>query len=219
MAWEDLLFAHWPVEADLLRPHVPRALAVDRHGGTAWITVACFRMDDAGLRGGLRTPGTTRFPELNVRTYVTMDNKPGVWFWSLDAPSPLAVAAGRAVRLPYRLARMDLRSGNGTLRFASTRRDGASFRASYHPTAPPGTAATGSLDAWLTERYCLYAERRGRVWRQEIHHPPWPLQPVDAAVTVRGLTPFAPDALRGRPARMHYARRLDVVAWSPERVV
>lgn len=218
MGWEDLLFAHWPVDPERLRPHVPEALAIDRHGAAAWLTVACFRMDDAGLRGGLRAPGTTRFPELNVRTYATLDGKPGVWFFSLDAPSAVAVAAGRAVRLPYRLAQMDLHSDDGTLRFSSRRRgEDASIQASYHPTGPPGTAEAGSLDAWLTERYCLYAARRGHVWRQEVHHPPWPLQPAKASVHSRGLAPFAPDALRGPPHLAHYARRLDVVAWAPER--
>jgi uncharacterized protein YqjF (DUF2071 family) len=95
MAWEDLLFAHWPVDAARLRATLPEALELDLFEGRAWLGVVPFRMNDVGLRR-LPAPGATRFPELNVRTYARHLGRPGVWFYSLDAGSALAVAGARA---------------------------------------------------------------------------------------------------------------------------
>src|SRR3977135_4252914 len=105
--WHDLLFAHWPVDAALLRPWVRRSCTATTSGGQAWLAVVPFRMTGVRRRGTPPLPWLSAFPELNVRTYVTYGGKPGVWFFSLDAGNSLAVSIARAwFHLPYFLARM-----------------------------------------------------------------------------------------------------------------
>src|SRR5262245_46270387 len=108
--WSQLLFAHWPVSAEVLRPLIPAQLPIDTFEGEAWVGVVPFLMSHVRGRDLLEIPGTNTFCELNVRTYVTLEDKPGVWFFSLDASNPLAVfGARRAFHLPYYNARMSLK--------------------------------------------------------------------------------------------------------------
>lgn len=90
--WRDLLFAHWPVALDALRPLVPAALPLDTFDGRAWVTIAPFHME-VQPRGLPALPGMSRVPELNCRTYVTLDGKPGVYFFSLDITAGLRFGA------------------------------------------------------------------------------------------------------------------------------
>src|SRR5262249_36943564 len=107
MSWHDLLFLHWPVPVDSLRPHIPAALAIDTFEGSAWLGVVPFRMSGVRPRYMPKAPWVSAFPELNVRTYVSIGGKPGVWFFSLDAANPIAVWLARATfHLPYMHARM-----------------------------------------------------------------------------------------------------------------
>lgn len=220
MRWHDLLFAHWPVPPRAVRPLVPAGLELDAFDGSAWIGVVPFRMTGVRLRRLPAFAGAA-FPELNVRTYVTAGGRPGVWFFSLDASSRAAVRAARLwFGLPYFDARIRVRSAGDAVRYHSTRTHRgappAGFEASYRPTGPPRASAPGSLEHWLTERYCLYALRRGRLLRGEIHHAPWPLQPAEAEIRSNTMARAAGiDLPESRPL-LHYAGRLDVVAWAPE---
>jgi uncharacterized protein YqjF (DUF2071 family) len=229
--WHGLLFAHWPLEAEVLRPLVPPALTLDTFDGRAWLGVVPFYLDGLRLRRAPAIPGLSAFPEVNVRTYVHAGGRPGVFFLSLDAGNPFAAAGGRALSLPYYFAAASVtrRAASGTVRYASRRLLPASpreargerveFRATYRPAGPVALARAGSLDHWLTERYCLYsAGRGGRIRRLEVHHAPWPLQPATAEIAVNTLA--APHGIRlsPAPARLHYAHRLDVVGWAPEPV-
>ena len=157
------------------------------------------------------------FLELNVRTYVTVGGKPGVLFFSLDAASALAVqAARRYYRLPYFRARMSAERVGSSIDYSSERRASAPgrfvFKGRYGPTGDVFQAKPGSLEYFLAERYCLYTVDEGRVFRGEIHHPPWPLQPAEADI---GVNTMAPDGIEasGEPL-LHFARRQDVVIWS-----
>ena len=168
-------------------------------------------------------PWISEFPEINLRTYVTCRGKPGVWFLSLDAANPLAVwAARRFFHLPYFHARMTVKKLPNQVRYTSARRrepSGLSFRALYEPTTDPYESTPGSLEHWLTERYCLYARSpAGRVFRTEIHHGPWPLQ--GARVDIERNDLLLPHGLvcESTPAVLHFSRRLDVVVWTPEAV-
>jgi uncharacterized protein YqjF (DUF2071 family) len=93
--WHDLLFAHWPLPHDLLRPLIPAQLELDRFDGQCWVGVVPFRMSGIRGRGMPALPGLSRFPELNVRTYVTHGGKSGVYFFSLDAANLPAVWVAR----------------------------------------------------------------------------------------------------------------------------
>ena len=223
MRWLDLAFAHWPVPAEALRPHVPPGLELDTWDGTAWLGVVPFRMSHVAPRFVPPVPGLSAFPELNLRTYVRAEGKPGVWFFSLDVPKRLPVWVARtAFHLPYFLASMRMQAEGDGFRYESERRSATrpgGLVARYRPTGDLLDVAPGSLDEWLTERYCLYsADRKGRVYRGDVHHARWPLQP--AAIEVEHDTLATPLGLElsGPPERVHFARRIDVVAWGIERV-
>jgi len=165
-------------------------------------------------------PGISAFPELNLRTYVEKDGKPGVWFFSLDATQPLAVwAARRFFHLPYVRAKMSLTNSGDDHRFDSVRLPESSpvtFHANYRPTSEVYEASSGTLERWLTERYCLYTKSpAGTLYRTEVHHHPWPLQSAEVEIERNDL--LTPHGLEvdGLPPILHFARRLDVVAWSP----
>ena len=219
--WHDLLFAHWPLAPDALRPLVPPPLSLDVYDGRAWLGVIPFHMSGVTPRGVPPLPGLSAFPELNVRTYVTAGGKPGVLFFSLDAGSRLAVEAARLTyRLPYYRARMSALPHGEAIHYASRRADrrgpAAEFMGDYGPIGVPARAAPGSLDHFLTERYCLYAPRPDRrFFRAEIHHAPWPLQPAAAEIVKNTMAAARGIELRGRPSVLHFARRLDVFVWPP----
>lgn len=221
--WADLLFAHWPVPAADLRPLVPPELEVQELEGTSWVGVVPFRMRGVMRRPLPDLPYFSAFPELNLRLYVERDGKPGVWFLSLDAANAVAVwAARRFFHLPYFHARIRCRrQGDGigfdSFRLAGPR--GLRHRSRYRPVGKPYEAEAGTLEHWLTERYCLYARSpRGELYRAEVHHKPWPLQRAEAEILDNGL--LAPHGLsvEGPPALLHFSRRIDVVVWSPERI-
>lgn len=222
--WRDLLFAHWPFPPDALRALVPAVLALDLYDGRAWLGVVPFRITGLRPRAIPAFPLYSRFPELNVRTYVTLRGKPGVYFFSLDAGRVLPVLGARALfHLPYFIADMEVRHEGDAVHYRSRRRAGAAAGASppelvarYAPTAPPYPATPGSLDHFLTERYCLYAvSRHGRAFRVDLHHAPWPLQPAQAVFEVNTMTRWLGLELPPAPPLLYFARRLDVVNWGP----
>ena len=177
-SWEDLLFAHWRVDAEAVRKLVPPGLSVDEHDGSAWLGVTPFEITGFRLRGTFPLPLVSRFPEINVRTYVTADDKPGIWFFSLDTSSLLAVEAARRVyKLPYFHARISLERHGRRVEYAAARRESARpfvFEGSYGPAGEAAEPEPDSLEHFLTERYCLYAADESDLHRAEIHHPPWP---------------------------------------------
>jgi uncharacterized protein YqjF (DUF2071 family) len=218
--WEDLLFAHWPVSEDVLRAHVPASLSVDLHGGSAWLGVTPFRLSNFRLRGILPIPGLNGFLELNVRTYVTAGDRPGIWFFSLDASSQLAVElARRTYKLPYFRARMSMTRRSDAIDYECARVDepGRVFSGSYRPDGAAAAPALGSLESFLVDRYCLYTtDDAGVLYRAEIHHEPWALQPADAEIDLVSIVPLE---LPDEPPLCHYSHRQDVVIWPLEQVV
>lgn len=182
--WSELLFLHWPVPAELLQAHLPPRLRADTHLGQAWIGIVPFEMAKVRTRYTPQVPGTHQFLELNVRTYVHLDGVPGVWFFSLDATSPLAVWVARTFfHLPYLRATMRLDQPSAELRqFGATRTHGgappATFRATWKLGAPMPPSEPGSLEFFLTERYCLYASNKGhtKLYQGRVAHAAWPLR-------------------------------------------
>jgi len=218
--WHDLLFAHWPIESAVLRKLVPQALALDTFNGQAWIAVTPFHMSGIHLRGFPALPGLSRFPELNVRTYVTFDDKPGVYFFSLDAASAAAVWGARTFyHLPYFASNMSVETREQWIRYLCRRRQSsAEFHGRYRPIGAVQLRQEDSLEAWLTERYCLYSVAEGHVYRAEIHHEPWPLQDAEAEIEINTMAAPSGISLSGRPALLHFARKLEVLVWRPHRV-
>jgi uncharacterized protein YqjF (DUF2071 family) len=197
---------------------VPKSLELQEFDGVAWLGLVPLRMAGVMLRPLPDLPGISAFPELNLRTYVDVNGKPGVWFLSLDASNALAVWAARTFfHLPYYRARMSVEEDERGIRYASSRA-GAEFAATYGPTSEPYQAARGSLEHWVTERYCLYAEAPdGTILRNEVHHQPWPLQAAKATLHRNSMFEFHGLDIQGPPALLHFSRRLDVVVWNAER--
>jgi uncharacterized protein YqjF (DUF2071 family) len=210
--WIDLLFAHWRVDADVLGAHVPDGLDVQQHDGSAWVGVTPFEITGLRARGMLALPFVSSFREINVRTYVTRDDKPGIWFFSLDASSQIAVEAARRIyKLPYFRARISLERRAGRVVYECVRDERTAFSGSYRGVGETQAPKDGTLEHFLTERYCLYASDRGRLHRAEIHHAPWPLQPAEAAIDLNTMPPDG-IALEGQPL-LHFSARQDVVIW------
>lgn len=222
MRWRDLLFAHWEVDAAVLRRLIPPGLELDLFEGRAYAGAVPFTMEDVSPRLLPRVPRLHTFPELNLRTYVKAGGKPGVWFFSLDAGQKLAVrVARRFFHLPYFDAQFEVvAAAHEWIQYSSRRAHrgapAAAFSARYRPTGPAFRPAQGSLDAWLTERYCLYSAdtaNGGQLYCGDIDHEPWPLQPAEAEIQVNTLGGWLGIEMNGPPATLHFAQSLDVHAW------
>jgi uncharacterized protein YqjF (DUF2071 family) len=221
--WNDLLFAHWPIPPAEIAALLPPGLVVDTYAGDAWIGVVPFWMDRVQIRvagdqtGGV--PTTRTFSELNLRTYVrsARTGKQGVFFFSLDCSSPLAVAGARMIfHLPYYCASIQLHQQAERVRYESRRwgRGNPAFQADYHPCGPIALSKPGSLEAFLTERYCLFTPHGGSLLRGEIHHAPWPLQPAQAEIGVNELPAAHGVTLPASKPLLHFSHHLDVYLWS-----
>jgi uncharacterized protein len=232
--WNDLLFAHWPIPIAQLRPLVPDGLVIETFDGQCWIGIVPFWM--SGIRGrGLPTvPGFSRLPELNVRTYVSYGGKAGVYFFSLDITSHLAVWGARTFyHLPYFHAAMHCREEGERILYSSTRDslagadtrslrspDGrpplhqpAEFVGSYRPIGPPRIRDKGSLEDFLTARYCLYTVHENQIYRCDIHHLPWPLQDAETSIERNTMAAAAQVALPESLPLLHFSKTLEVLIW------
>jgi uncharacterized protein len=241
--WAKLLFAHWPISQEVLRPFIPTGFEIDAFEGQSWIGVVPFAMRHVAPRYCPTVPYLSDFLELNVRTYVVKDGIAGVYFFSLDCSNPIAVyIARKAFHLPYFNAQMSLAElaggapGNGyegkgddcetnnygcEIRYESKRRaSGAQFRASYRPIGPVFEAAKGSLERFLTERYCLYTtDAKGNLYRGTIHHLVWPLQRAEAELEVNTMVQ-AELGLKLPDCEPHllYSSSIDTIEWALARL-
>jgi uncharacterized protein len=219
-SWHDLLFMHWPMPPAALRALVPQNLELDLWESQAWVAVVPFWMSGVRARGLPAIPGLSKFPELNVRTYVRYGNKPGVYFFSLDAASLPAVWGARALyHLPYFHARMSAKADGDAVSYDSERAGGgAKFRGQYRPSQPVAVRRKGTIEHWFTERYCLFTEHRGAIYIGEIHHAPWPLQDASAEIACNTMAGAARIVLPDMLPLLHFARQIDVLIWPIRRV-
>lgn len=225
MRWRELLFAHWSVDAAVIAPLIPRGLRLDSFEGRCYVGAVPFLMENVTPRFVPPLPGLHAFPELNLRTYVTAGGvKPGVWFFSLDAGRKLAVrVARRLFHLPYFDAKFEIELSGEEVRYSAVRTHrgaaDARFIAKYRPLGPVYQAQAGTLEDWLTARYCLYsADSSGGIYHGEIDHQPWPLQQAEADVQTNTLGTWLGIEMNRKPELLHFAKSLDVKAWMVERV-
>jgi uncharacterized protein len=224
--WNDLLFAHWPIAVDEMARLLPASLEVDTYDGYAWVGVVPFWMDRVRTRAigetCLTIPSTATFCELNLRTYVRSRTTGlrGVYFFSLDAASALAVLGARTFfHLPYFLASMHRQTEpDGTIQYSSLRlfpgrsvRFQANYRGRGNVASP---SVDGTLEHFLTERYCLFTQHGGGLVVGHIHHLPWPLQPAEAEISTNELPAAHGITLPDRPPVLHFVRSLEVYIWS-----
>jgi hypothetical protein len=220
--WYNLLFAHWRVSFAQLRAVVPGQLELDSFHGETWLSITplFIRMRP---RFAFAIGRRWYFPELNCRTYVRHQGRTGIFFFSLDARSPLAVVGAQAFyRLPYFHADMRLIQAGSGVRFISERRAIATlrfssrptvFQAEYEPVAPPQFPEPGTLEHFLTERYCLYTVAADRVWSADIHHARWPLQRVRGEIFRNNVASAAGLTVTGPPELTHFSARQEVLIW------
>ena len=222
--WGKLLFIHWRINENLLRPHIPRSLQIDTYGDSAWIAITPFTMWDIRAFPPYvpPVPGLSACHELNVRTYVHHNGVPGVWFFSLDANSAAAVLGARSVyHLPYHYADIDLKERGRTIHYTLSRDDDdppAEFKATWKIGDPLPQSQPGSKEFFLTERYILYTEHDDQLYRARINHEPWPLQ--EAELKTWGSSMLEANRLRQPPGEpiVHYAEEIDVEIWYLEKV-
>ena len=223
--WNDLLFAHWPIPVSQLAALLPASLEPDTFDDYAWIGVVPFHMDRVRTRAigslAFTTPGTSSFAELNLRTYVRsrVTGQQGVYFFSLDAASLLAVIGARVLfHLPYFWAKMSRRTAStGTIVYRSRRlltRQSVRFDADYKPSGIITPSVSGTLEHFLTERYCLFTAHGSRLSVGHIHHLPWPLEAAEAEIRVNELPAAHGITLPDRPPVLHFARELEVYIWA-----
>lgn len=221
--WDQLLFMHYPVPAEELKRHIPPALELDTFDGNGWIGLVPFAMNHIRMHGMPKVPYGHSFLELNVRTYVTYKGKPGVYFFTLDANHKLAVAAARTIfSLPYVNAEMEMTEKSGRVDFKSERTHrgypSASFHVEYTPTSNVFTATKGSIEEWLTARYCLWTTKGKRVYRGDIHHREWKLQQAEAEIKMNKLATFLPDSYFTRDPLLLYSASIRAFVWALKRV-
>jgi uncharacterized protein YqjF (DUF2071 family) len=222
--WIDLLFAHWTVPLSTVRANVPAQLQIDTYEGDAYVGVVPFRMSKVKLRGLPTVEYLSEFLELNVRTYVTVNGRPGVYFFSLDASNDVAVQIARTwYHLPYFKAQMQLTEQltttsekNNWIEYSSTRNGGEginNFKAFYRPIAPVEQSKPGSLEAFLTDRYCLYVlDSKNRVCRGEIHHKQWQLQKAEARIEENTMGEQYGFDFSQIPL-LHYSKHIETIEW------
>jgi uncharacterized protein YqjF (DUF2071 family) len=217
--WRDLLFCHWAVPVEAIRAHVPRSLEIDVMDGSAWVSLVAFRMARVRPRWFPPFPPVSNFLELNLRTYVRKDDKPGVLFLSIHANKRLAVHVARWFSpLPYVFARMTLSPCDDGLQFhCVSRQGGVNFAAHYTPASKVYMARRDPLSEWLLERYRLYAgTRSGGLIHNEVHHDPWEVQDVVLKISSNTLGRSIGLDLCPTPYRSHFSSGVDALAWSFE---
>ncbi|MDN4525874.1 YqjF family protein [Fictibacillus fluitans] len=217
--WNHLLYAHWPVPVSVLREKIPSCLEMDTYDNQAWIGVIPFYLNEFRPRYLPPFPFAHAFPELNVRTYVKYKGIPGIYFFSLDAASHLAVKGARSFfHLPYRFAKMNIEVADGRVHYLSRRQEiaktKADFLAHYKPAAPPFHSNKESLDYWLAERYRFYTVNKNKLYYVDIHHEPWPLQQTEAEIRVNSVvTASAGFELPDLQPVLHYSKTQKVLFW------
>lgn len=241
MTWKKLLFAHWPVDPKRLAQLLPENVELDTFEGRGWIGLVPFSMADVHTRFTPKVPGLSEFPEVNVRTYVRVNDVPGVWFFSLDAHARWFVElARRQYHIPYYRANMRMQQQDeGWVHYESQRNHPLAAPASlvcrYRPIGEAKPAEQGSLEHWLVERYCLFSNglnvrgyrpggrdpehRKPRpIWRADIHHPPWQLAEAQWQVKTNAMLAPLGIMLPMTGVHLRYAEAISVVGWSPELV-
>ena len=243
-SWNDLLFAHFAMDPLTLRRLVPEALTLDLYDGAAWLTVSTFCTSHVRPIGVPPLPGLSFFPQVRLRTYVSMESravgnrrgevKSGVFHFSVDAANLSAVWLARLMfRMQYwhssiQVSETTIQGHNveeRAIHFRSTRLHGPSagngpavLDVIYAPEREPARARRGSLDEFLTERYCVYSRNRRKFYCTELHHQPWQLQRASVEIRANSIADPLGLSLPSKPDVCHFSRSLKMLAWAPERV-
>jgi uncharacterized protein YqjF (DUF2071 family) len=217
--WETLLFASWPVAPEVMRACVPEPLEIDTFDGTAWLTIVPMHMRDLHVRDLPPIPGTSTFPEINLRTYVKVGGRPGVYFFSIECNAPFAdLVANLLFDFPYKPATMNYRVDGPSIAIDSARGGGsanaANFSAKYQPVGDAFTPAPGSLEDFLLSRFASFSvANTGAVLRGDLHHDVWTIRRAQADISVNSLAKSAGIDVLDRAPQLFYSQGTDTVVW------
>jgi len=218
--WDDVLFLHWPVPPNVLRPHIPDELELDLYDGTAWIGIVLFEVN--GLRGRFfpPIPFANTFPEVNVRTYVKKNGKQGIYFFSLDTSNKLAIKAARtAYSLPYFYANVSLKRSETEVNFSSIRKERGmpreSLQVTYRPKGVEVPNEESSFQHWMAERYCQWTLFGNELFRTDIHHRKWVFESVDIELTLNTMAQYIPRDCFSKTPIAHYSGSKNTLFWLP----
>jgi uncharacterized protein len=215
--WNRVLFLHWKVPADALQTMLPTHLTLDLHEGNAWISLVPFTMEKIRPNGIPAFSPISNFHEINIRTYVTAEGKSGVYFLNIEAQKYLsAYIARKASGLPYEKAEITRESNTIKHAYTSINQKKAFQLKAVFETGNPITHKI-PLDIFLTERYCLYLDDNGQLYRYQIHHHPWDLQEVQIKNLTTAYT-IGNISLHTPPDLAHYSEGVQVIAWKREKV-
>lgn len=229
--WHHLLFLHWRVRPEVLRPLIPTELDIDTFDGWAYVGLVPFAM--TRVRPHWLPAPLARlsedFLETNVRTYVRLrganapDERPGVWFWSLDAANLPAVLAARAwFKLPYFWAQMRLKQRDDSIQYSSRRLfpgpRGAGCKVLCRPCGETAAAREGTLEEFLVERYLLYSQKGNHLFCGRVQHAPYQLQRAQVLSCEENLLQAAGIVRPDEAPLAHYACGVDVEIFPLHRV-
>ena len=229
-SWNDLLFAHFAIDPPALRRLVPDALTLDLYDGVAWLTISPCCTSHMRPSGIPPVPGLSFFPQVNLRTYVTLQGKPGILYFSVDAANLSVVWFARTFfRMQFWHSAIQVSgatiqaraSQDRSIYFRSSRLNGRATHPSeldvvYAPEGNSWRARRGSLDEFLTERYCVYSWNRRTYYRTEVHHQPWLLQRASVEIRTNSIADSLGLTLPATPDLCHFSRSLKMLAWAPE---
>jgi uncharacterized protein len=210
--WGDLLFVHYPVRLEVLRRLVPDVLPLDSFHGMGWVGMVLFEMSGVRLRGLPPIPGTHRFPQVNLRTYITIDGKPGVYFFNIDANNKMVANAAKLAHLPYNHKDINMSHSGQEINFQSR----GNLEVSYRPVSLSKSthAAKGSFEEWMAERYCFYTlNRQGVPLRCDILHQPWALQEAEAEIPRNTLLSKHGIETESDQPTFHFSKKMEVRVW------
>ena len=213
--WNKALFLHWRVPADTLQQLLPSGLTLDTFENEAWISIVAFTMEKIRPKNLPSFSPVSHFHEINIRTYVIHNGKPGVYFLNIEAEKQLSAVISKMLSgLPYEKAKMKRNHQNEIQTYSSNqKKKGFEFAANYQVSN--NTISKSELDLWLTERYCLYLDKGGENYLYEIHHLPWELQEVRISDIHTNYQIGSID-LNRKPDLIHYSKGIDVIAWKKE---
>ncbi|MFK2824799.1 DUF2071 domain-containing protein [Bacillus sp. B190/17] len=219
--WTDLLFMHWAVDPQALKHVIPAPLQLDLYEKSAWLGIVPFRVAGMRARGLPPLPFLHSFLQLNVRTYVTYKGVPGVYFFNLDVNHLPSVFGARVLySLPFRFAKMTA-SINSSCHFQSLYSFGGKkdeLHVSYNPVSDPYFGEPGTFEYWAAERYCLFTERRNKLYRGDIHHTKWTLQKAAAVIHRNTAASFLPHTYFQQEPILHFSKSKQAFFWPLQKV-
>ncbi len=209
--WHDVLFMHWPVPYDLLKPYVPDPFILETYGEQAWISIVLFRVEKSRLRNMPTIMSYPPFLQMNIRTYIQFQGEPGIYFLSVDVNRLLIMmTAKRLLQLPYKMAKMKLEQTKDQLLFTSKQWTknyvDARISVRYRPLTNTVFSQKGTLPYWLTERYCSWMIHGNKIVKAPLSHISWMLYHAELDMTMTNIIPFIPNKYFHLNPLTHYAK-------------